>query len=332
MNTTKIALTSSEMGILWSVYQSDSLALIMLSHFLDHVENEKIKQLIEVAKTNSEEQFLSIENIFKEEHFPIPDAFKNEAYESAPRLFSDQFYLSYVYGIGKITMDLFAYSLSNVYRQDIRNHFTMALNKSSQLFNQATDVMAEMGVLTRSPHIEIPTQVKYVKKASIMSSWLNNDRPLNTVEIGDLFFNLQNNFLGQALVTGFSQVAQTKDIRNYLLRGRDIAKKHAKVFGSFLSQGHLPVSMTWDNQPTESTTPPFSDKVMMYHVTTLIGTGITNYGLAISRATRQDLAVDYTRLSAEIMKFAEDGIKIMIQNNWFEQPPLAPDRDHLAKR
>ncbi|WP_419158854.1 DUF3231 family protein [Rossellomorea sp. BNER] len=31
-------------------------------------------------------------------------------------------------------------------------------------------------------------------------------------------------------------------------------------------------------------------------------------------------------------RYSEDGANIMIDNGWMEQPPLAADRDELAKR
>jgi len=46
---------------------------------------------------------------------------------------------------------------------------------------------------------------------------------------------------------------------------------------------------------------------------------------------RRDLGAHYTRLTAEIATYADDGLEIMIKNNWLEQPPLAADRKNLAK-
>lgn len=39
-----------------------------------------------------------------------------------------------------------------------------------------------------------------------------------------------------------------------------------------------------------------------------------------------------TRLMAEIGKFAEDGLTILIDNGWLEKPPQAADRKNIAKR
>ncbi|MEW9673695.1 DUF3231 family protein, partial [Ammoniphilus sp. 3BR4] len=32
----------------------------------------------------------------------------------------------------------------------------------------------------------------------------------------------------------------------------------------------------------------------------------------------------------EVGQYAEDGVNIMIDNGWMEQPPTAPSRDELA--
>ena len=39
----------------------------------------------------------------------------------------------------------------------------------------------------------------------------------------------------------------------------------------------------------------------------------------------------YNRLMVEIQLYSEDGSNIMINNKWLEQPPIASDRDKLAK-
>lgn len=68
----------------------------------------------------------------------------------------------------------------------------------------------------------------------------------------------------------------------------------------------------------------------MFHTTALIASGIGHYGTGLATSSRRDLSVQYTRLSAENARYAEDGANIMIENGWMEQPPLAADRDALA--
>ncbi|MGF6949798.1 hypothetical protein QF028_002303 [Neobacillus sp. B4I6] len=53
-------------------------------------------------------------------------------------------------------------------------------------------------------------------------------------------------------------------------------------------------------------------------------------GASISTNPRTDIAAEYSRLMAEVGQYASDGSKIMIENEWLEQPPLASDRDEVA--
>jgi Protein of unknown function (DUF3231) len=70
---------------------------------------------------------------------------------------------------------------------------------------------------------------------------------------------------------------------------------------------------------------------MMFHVSALNAAGIGHYGRNFGTSPRHDLGVAFTRLTAEIAAFADDGAKIMIENEWLELPPHAADRNELAK-
>lgn len=48
-------------------------------------------------------------------------------------------------------------------------------------------------------------------------------------------------------------------------------------------------------------------------------------------SSRHDLAVLYTRHSAEIGKYANEGAQLMIDYGWMEQPPQAADRQQLSQ-
>jgi hypothetical protein len=129
---------------------------------------------------------------------------------------------------------------------------------------------------------------------------------------------------------GLSQVAKSTQVRGFMIRGRDISEKHVEIFASILSKEFLPSASAWDTLPTDSTTSPFSDKLMMFHTSSLSATGIAHYGRSLGLSPRRDLGAHYVRLSAEIALFSEDGANIMIDNGWLEQPPQATDRDKLV--
>ena len=76
-NTTE-PLTSAEMGKLWATYMGNSMAKCILSYFLQHVEHEDIKILVENAYNLSVDFMETIKGIFVKENFPIPHGFGNE--------------------------------------------------------------------------------------------------------------------------------------------------------------------------------------------------------------------------------------------------------------
>ncbi|HET7579903.1 MAG TPA: DUF3231 family protein, partial [Bacillales bacterium] len=111
-----------------------------------------------------------------------------------------------------------------------------------------------------------------------------------------------------------------------------VAKKHMKIFANHLIESEVQAPMTWDSQTLDSTDPPFSDKLMMFHNDILVGAGIGNYATASAASLRNDLALDYARLSAEIAQYAKDGAKIMIEHKWLEEPPQSPNRKELKNQ
>lgn len=142
--------------------------------------------------------------------------------------------------------------------------------------------------------------------------------------------NAQSNSVAKALLVGFSQVAHFRDVRQLFVKGSEIADKHIEIFGTSLKESSLPAPMSLDSVIMDSTIAPFSDKLMLFHISLLMGMGLGYYAAAIGASARIDLAADYGRLSAEIEKYVFECEKIMANNNWMEEPPLADDRKALA--
>lgn len=64
---------------------------------------------------------------------------------------------------------------------------------------------------------------------------------------------------------------------------------------------------------------------------TLLSAAIAYYIEALSMGQRRDLTADYPRMINEIALIAEDGINLLIETGWMEQPPSATDHESLAK-
>jgi hypothetical protein len=157
-------------------------------------------------------------------------------------------------------------------------------------------------------------------------------RPLNAIEITNLYINLQRNGIGKALLLGFGQTAGLQEVRNYMVRGAQIASKVVEVISHVMSEENISEPATWDSDVLKSTTPPFSDKLMMFQASLLSGASIGYYGTALGTSARRDIGAKYSHLIVEALHYAEDGANIMIEHGWMEEPPQSIDNIEIAKK
>lgn len=329
----QVRLTSSEITQLWTQYLNDSGSVCMLSYFLEKAEDEKIKETIEFALNLSKLHIEKITSLFTEEKHIIPRGFllEEDVDIHAPRLYSDSYVLHFLHHMSMIGLTTYAASLSSSVRQDITEYYSKCLSETMDLYKMSKDLLLSKGLFIRAPYIPNIEQVDFVNQQRFMLDIIGEKRPLVGGEIANLFSNIQRNAMGAALLAGFAQVAKAKQVTQFMMKGIEIAKKHIKLCGSKLLESNLPVPTSWDSEITNSTTFTFSDRLMMFYTTGMIGLSIGYYGTAIAQSPRVDLGVMYNRLSMEIQFYSEDGSNILIKNKWLEQPPMAPDRDELAK-
>jgi hypothetical protein len=215
-------------------------------------------------------------------------------------------------------------------RSDMRKFYSDCNNETIELFNLSFDLMLSKGLYTRPPYLHPPEMAQFVKNQGFLTGWFGNRRPLNGIEISNITFNMNKMTMQKALLLGFSQVAQAKDVREYLMRGTQLTSKHVEIFSSLLHEDNLPSPPSWDSEVTNVTTAPFSDRLMMFHTVFLTQSAVAFYGAALAVSMRRDLSTHYTRLTSEMEQYGEDGANILINNGWMEQPPTADDRIALA--
>lgn len=329
----QIRLTAGEMGQLWFQYLNDSASICVLTFFLEKVEDTEIKPIIEHALGLSKSHIQKITAILTEEKNVVPNGFsvKEDININAPRLYSDSFVLNFIQQMSRVGLTTYAASVGTSVRSDIKSYYMECLTETMQLYDKSTDLLLSKGLFVRSPSLPNLEEVEFVKKQWFMLDVFGEKRPLIAAEVDNLFANLQRNALGVAALTGFSQVAKDKDVKQFFLKGLEVGNKHIKLFRSKLEESKLPAPMGWDSEVTNSTSDTFSDKLMMFFTSGLISLSIGYYGTAISQSPRADISAMYNRLSLEVQMYSEDGANIMIKNKWLEQPPMASDRDELIR-
>ncbi|MET3699405.1 uncharacterized protein DUF3231 [Bacillus oleivorans] len=332
MERNRTRLTAPEISSLWTQYMFDTMSICFIKYAIEHIEDNDIIDIYKIALEYSEIHVKQIKEFFKGENFPFPQGFTEQDVDiHAPRLFQDPFYLNYMYIMTLQGITGYALSISTSIRDDLRKYYIDCNSEVMNLYEKIMDMLLTKGLFSRPPVISPPNSIDFVNHQNFMTGWFGKRRPLTAMEIGDITFNMKKMNVHVALKVGFSQVAQSKKVRQYINRGMDISNKHINVFHSIFQEEKLNSPMSWQSFVTNSTVSPFSDKLMMYQVQLSTQIAIAFYGTALSVTSRRDLALKYSALTAELALFAEDGANLMIEKGWLEEPPLASDRRALSK-
>lgn len=327
----KEELTAAEMGKLWATYMGNSMAKCIIKYYLQHVEDEDIKALLENALKLSTEFLKTTEEIFKKEDFPIPKGFseQEDVNLGAPRLFQDEYYVHYLKYAAKAGMSIYNVAIPLVYRRDVEEFFIYCMDSTMDLMKQIKEILMNKGLIIKPPIIPVPDKVEFVKH-QFLNGFFGDVRPLHALEITHLYDNIENNVTSKALIMAFSQVVKSEKIRNLFLKGKDFTHKHVENYMAKLHKEDLPTPSFLDHLVTKSTFSPFSDKIMLFHKADMFSMKIRAYGNSAAVDGRHDIGLMYTKSLMSIAQFVEEAAKIMIENGWMEQPPFAVDRNLLA--
>ena len=326
-----VRLTAPEIANLWSQYQGDTMAICVYKYMLQIVEDESIRPILEFSLKLAEDHIPKIKAYFSQEKFPIPHGFTEDDVDlTAPRLFSDEFCLTYTYLMSVNGLMGYSAAITTNMRRDIRDYFVQCQMDTMELFNASLDLLMEKGIVSRAPFINPSDQYEFIEKESFMHGLFGGSRPLNCIEISNIFWDFKKIQTSKSITIAFAQVAKSLEVKKFLWRGAEIYSKHAEIFGALMSQDHLPEPKSEESEITNSTVAPFSDRLMMYHKLLIGATTLSLYGISIATCQRMDLGMHFSRLFSELVEYGIDGYKMLIENNWAEQPPTADDRKKLA--
>ncbi|WP_158299435.1 DUF3231 family protein [Paenibacillus antri] len=328
----KIQLNASEIANLWTTDMNNLVYIFSIPYYMNQCEDEEIRSIIELALEISQDIVGNVEKIFKQENFPLPFGFTEEdVYLHTPRLYSDQFALLQYNTLAENGLMLYGLSLATSTRSDVRDFFTHCISLTTKLYNRSKDLLERRGLVNSAPTIPFPERAEFAHDQGFLTGWFGDRRPLNVIEINQLVFNSRGAAFACAKLMSYSQIAGSKELREFFVTGKEMFGKHFEVFTSLLREDDLPSQMTYESEVTNSTVPPFSDKMMMFFIMSLGSVFLSRYGTAIGLCNRRDIGLHFTRLMAESAAYLEDAANIMIKNGWMEQPPQATARKALAE-
>lgn len=326
-------LATSEIATLWKTAQYFNMINYFLPHIHHTCQDPDIRQLLARGLDIVEGRNKTASDLLQEANHPAPVGFSAEDIDmTAPRLYTDQFYLYLLLKAVRLGLNFFTTALSSAIRPDVRAFYTKSLQRDLQYYNAINDVLLAKGMFVRPPAIDTADEVDFVEDRSFLAGLLGERRPLLADEVSQLHMVIITNQLGGVFINGFAQVARSEKVRRYILQGVTLADKVVKTLSAKLTESHMVVPLHSDIFLSTSTTPPYSDRLMMSLVMSLNTLGVSAYALALSSSPRHDLQYDYTRLLAEAAKYYQDGLHLLIDQGWFEEPPQASDRRKIVDR
>ena len=333
MEERNIKMTTTDIASLWKTYIQNTAVRCFYKHFLQHLQDAEIKSIIEEVLVLVETVIGKIEAIFEKENFPIPKGFSDKDIDlSAPALYTDSFALSFVYRGGQVIIPSYANVLQKVTRIDIYNFLSECLYRETELHKKALILMLSKGLNDRPPTIEYPKSVEFIQhQPSLLNTWFGEKRPLNTLEITELFADIERNAIGLILLMGLIQVTKDKEIKDYLLKGKKLAEKQMDTFDKLLRENDHFVGFPVPMEVTNSTISPFSERLILFVISSANQIAVSTLGDALAVSMRRDIAAHYSLFIAEVLKYGNEGLKLLIERGWMEQPPQPIDRNEFYK-
>lgn len=324
-----VKLTSAEVSGIWSTYMSIDVVTCFMTHFIETCNDPDILEILKETNHYALKHNKELEQLFIKEKIVVPMGFKVDKHvvSGAPRLFSDVFYIQTVLQMCKFGLASHTANLAMAAREDLRILFKDFIDDVSNLFNKVINCMQGKGIFIRMPSMTYPSQVDLINKENFLKGWFGRRRALLGIEVTHLSINGFQNELGKVMCTGFTQVTQDKDVQDYFLRGKQLCKHISTSIYDVLEESDVPIGMSWDQSITNSTVAPFSEQFMLNIIGILSGLGITGYGAGLSTTMRRDISAMYANFITRTGAYVEDGVNLMIERKWMEQPPKVVDTE-----
>ncbi|MDH6651190.1 DUF3231 family protein [Priestia megaterium] len=332
MKNDNLKLTSSEIGTLWGEYVNGTMTDIVNRYMFSIIEDESIKNLFLIALETFEKQKKQIVSFLEKDGFPVPIGFtESDLNKSAERLFSDTFCLNYLHLMTVHGLLGHTTSLSVSVRKDLREFYNSCDNDAKNMYDLTIELLLEKGKFQRDPYFYPNESPEFISTKDFSDGFFGKGRVLSATEMISSSLNIKKSIMAKALSIGFSQVTESKEVREFLEDSEKTADENIQALTKIMHKDNLPVPMSWESEVTTSKDSPFSDKLMLYHIGFLTQTAQIYHGTGLASAMRTDLGVAYEKAILKSLVITKNWFDIMVKNKWLEQPPLAPNRKEIAK-
>jgi Protein of unknown function (DUF3231) len=327
-------LSASEVGTLWLTYEEKTLIMRMLEHFIAKSDDQQATNILGGLWQELNFYVLQMEQIFREQGMVKPIGYTQaDVHLAAPKLFDNGFDVMFVRILKEVSMGMYTINMNMAYNYKVMQIYEGLTTVTQKIYKLSTLYLLEKGILTLPTKVTMPKTNEFIKSKSYLDGLnpFGDKRALNDLELGVLHHGIETNNIGLQLITGFAQCAKNKDVKEYFVKGKDLAKKQIKIMEDILLESDVQFSATSGCTVTTSTVAPFSDKLMMHCIYLLNGFGLVGNSFGTYFSLRKDISVKTMFLAKDVYTYAQEGIKITIKNGWFEEPPQMEDRSKIIK-
>lgn len=329
----KPAITSSELGILWLTYQQITMLLRVLEYFIEKADDEKARTIMTDLYKVLDPNVAKIQNILQSEGAVVPIGFMaQDVNKGVPKLYDNGFDIMFIRLLKEIGMGMHTLNITMAYREDIILYFKELTVITQEAYNACTQYLLEKGMLARPPYVSMPQSVMFVQDAKYLSGLnpFTKKRPLNTIEVANLYHAIESNTIGIQMITGFAQCANESEVKKFFSEGLELAKSFVADLTNIFLQSDIQAPNPSGGNATLSTLAPFSDKLMLYCTSLFCSFSMGSGAVGTAFSLRNDLPLKISIFMKDIYEYAHKGGKLMIKNGWMEEPPQMADRKQLT--
>ncbi|WNF38893.1 DUF3231 family protein [Bacillaceae bacterium IKA-2] len=329
MNKTEsISLTASELGYLWTGYSINEMSKWYLTVFLEQSKDEEIKNLYTFALENTNDILIERKKLLSQDGYPIPVGFsEKDISESSPPLFSDRFLLHYLHGGVQLGLEFHSRSLALSTRVDVRKYHINCLNFAIKLNEKVVNLLLNKGLYWRTPSLPAPKSPEIIQKSSYLNGLLGDTRPINSMEIANLYQILNLLIMIETLCIGFAQTSDNEEIVELFLKGASIVRNQFNSLVELLNKDNLPAPPSYSAELTNSQKRIFSDRIMVSQIAGLFGSLLTQYGFSLGAVMKHDLVTEYSQHISKVGPYTEKVTRFLIEKEWLEKVPGAVSRE-----
>lgn len=321
--------TAGEISNIWRYIIGNQSHLCLLEHWITHAEDEDLRIILQRSKDLAQQIVKDGLELYKRAGFPPPIGFtiNKDVIPDAPRLMSDKLVLFILQILSEYGVYGYGLTIGKTETPEVLAFIKKCLVNSTELYQHITEAIYKKGHQHQPAYIAPPKQAELVQEQSFLAGWWGEQRPVSAIEIDSLFYSLRGVMLAKIMLMAFSQIAKDPTVQKYCKRGKEIAAKRVEKLQTLNASENLPFLASYESEITDSSTSPFSDQLIMFEALSLVEIAISRYGNALSIVARRDLSAMFASYIVETGTFLDDGLSLMIEKKWFEQPPMASERN-----